>query len=34
MEGFPYDLAWCWGGINLVVSLLLGAVLGAMIKRA
>lgn len=32
IEGFPYFLAWCWGGIHLIVSLLLGAVLGAMIK--
>ena len=32
MVGFPYYLAWCWFGINLVVSLALGGVLGAMIK--
>jgi hypothetical protein len=32
MEGFPYYLAWCWFGINLIVSLVLGGVLGAMIK--
>lgn len=31
-EGFPYYLAWCWGGINMIVSLILGAVLGMMIK--
>lgn len=32
IEGFPYYLSWCWGGIHLIVSLLLGAVLGLMIK--
>lgn len=32
MEGFPYDLAWCWFGITLIVSLVLGAVRGLMIK--
>lgn len=32
IEGFPYYLAWCWGGINVIVSLALGAVLGTMIK--
>jgi len=31
-EGFPYYLAWCWGGINMIVSLLLGVTLGAIIK--
>ena len=34
MEGFPYYLGWCWAGINLIVSLALGAVLGLMIKSA
>ena len=33
MEGFPYYLGWCWFGINLIVSLTLGAVLGMMIRR-
>jgi hypothetical protein len=32
IEGFPYYLGWCWGGINLIVSLLLGVVLGVVIK--
>jgi site-specific recombinase len=32
MEGFPYYLGWCWAGINLIVTLALGAVYGAMIK--
>lgn len=34
MEGFPYYLGWCWFGINLIVTLVLGATLGAMIKRS
>ena len=33
IEGFPYYLGWCWGGINMIVSLILGAVLGVMIKK-
>jgi len=31
-EGFPYYLSWCWGGINMIVSMCLGVVLGVMIK--
>jgi hypothetical protein len=31
--GFPYHLAWCWGGINVVDGLLGGAVMGAIIRR-
>lgn len=34
IEGFPYYLSWCWGGINMIVSLILGAVLGVMIKKS
>lgn len=34
IKDFPYYLGWCWGGIQIIVSLLLGAVLGVMIKRA
>ena len=34
IEGFPYYLAWCWGGINMIVSLILGAVLGGIVKAA
>jgi hypothetical protein len=34
MEGFPYYMAWCWFGINILVALVLGVVFGAMIKRA
>jgi hypothetical protein len=33
LEGFPYYLSWCWGGINLIGFLILGAVLGMMIKK-
>ena len=34
IEGFPYYLAWCWFGTNMIVSLALGAVLGLMIRPA
>jgi len=34
IKDFPYYLGWCWGGIQVIVSLLLGAVLGLLIKRA
>lgn len=34
INGFPYHLAWCWGGIKMIDCLLAGAVLGAVIKRA
>lgn len=30
---FPYYLAWCWGGIGLIGSVIGGAVLGAIIPR-
>lgn len=33
IDGFPYYLSWCWGGITLIDSLLAGAVLGAIVKR-
>lgn len=32
LEGFPYYLSWCWGGITMIGSVILGAVLGAMYK--
>jgi hypothetical protein len=32
--GFPYHLAWCQGGINLIAMVLAGSVLGLVIKRA
>jgi hypothetical protein len=34
LEGFPYYLSWCWGGINLIDGVLGGAVLGAIYKKA
>ena len=33
IDGFPYYLAWCWGGITMIDSVLAGSVLGAFIKR-
>jgi hypothetical protein len=32
IDGYPYYLAWCQGGISMITSLLAGAVLGAVIK--
>jgi hypothetical protein len=32
IDGYPYYLAWCQGGISMIDSLLAGAVLGAIIK--
>ncbi len=34
IEGFPYFLNWCTGGTVLIASVILGAVLGLMIKKA
>ena len=31
--GFPYYLGWCWGGINLIVSVVYGAVVGLLYKE-
>jgi len=33
IEGFPYYLSWCWGGIALIERVLAGAVLGVVVKR-
>jgi len=33
IDGFPYYLSWCWGGIAVIDSLLAGVVLGAIIPR-
>ena len=33
LEGFPYHLAWCWGGVGMIDALLGGATLGAIIPR-
>ncbi|MGB6002801.1 MAG: hypothetical protein WBI00_20175, partial [Thermoanaerobaculia bacterium] len=32
LEGFPYYLSWCWGGIKLIDSVIFGAVVGAIYK--
>jgi len=34
IDGFPYHLAWCWGGIGVIDGVLGGAVLGALVPRA
>ncbi len=34
IDGFPYYLSWCQGGINLIGAVIGGAVLGAMYRRA
>lgn len=33
IEGFPYHLSWCWGGIELLGWLVFGAVAGLLIKK-
>jgi hypothetical protein len=33
IDGFPYYLSWCWGAINVISFMALGAVLGVMMKR-
>ena len=33
IEGFPYYLSWCWGGITLIGFVILGAVMGILYKR-
>ena len=33
-EGYPYYLAWCQGGINLIVVVIAGAVMGAVYKTS
>jgi hypothetical protein len=32
IDGFPYYLAWCQGGISMIDSLLAGAVIGSVVK--
>jgi len=34
IEGFPYYLSWCWGGMTLIDAVIAGCVFGAIIKRA
>jgi hypothetical protein len=33
LEGFPYHLAWCWGGIQLIGYVIMGAVFGLILKK-
>jgi hypothetical protein len=33
INGFPYYLGWCWGGIDTITCTVAGAVLGTIIKR-
>jgi hypothetical protein len=32
IEGFPYYLSWCQGGVSMINSLLAGTVIGAIVK--
>jgi hypothetical protein len=32
IEGFPYYLSWCWGGINLIGFVVYGLTIGAIYK--
>ena len=32
-DGYPYYLAWCQGSINLIVTVIAGAVMGVIYKR-
>jgi hypothetical protein len=34
IEGFPYYLIWCWLGIDVIAFAAMGAVLGAILRRA
>lgn len=33
LEGFPYHLGWCWGGINLILFMVMGAIFGLIYKK-
>ena len=33
IDGFPYHLAWCWGGIGVIDAVIGGAVVSLIIKR-
>ena len=33
IEGFPYYLSWCWGGIDLIGFTILGGMLGLLYKK-
>ena len=34
IDGFPYYLGWCWGGVATICAILGGGALGAVVKRA
>lgn len=34
IEGFPYYLSWCWGAIGVISFVVMGAVLGLIMKTA
>ncbi len=34
IDGFPYYLAWCWGGIHIIEAVIGGAVIGSLYKKA
>ena len=33
IDGFPYYLGWCWGGISMIEMVILGIVLAAVYKQ-
>ena len=33
LDGFPYYLAWCWGGVGIIGGVIIGAVIGAVYKK-
>ena len=34
IDGFPYYLSWCWGGIGLIALTIMGAAIGLVYKEA
>jgi len=34
LNGWPYYLSWCWSGITMIDSVVLGAILGAIYPRS
>jgi len=33
IDGFPYHLGWCWGGVNVIVMIIAGVVISLVVKR-
>ncbi len=33
IDGFPYYLAWCWAGIDIIGAVIMGAVIGALYPK-